>query len=286
MYSLAKQLMCCRKPSPSYPIFLYEQFYLFQLRAIKSNKPHQIVDPKSFMKAYFSFDSVDHHLPCGLYLHEYICMVDRRFNMSPYVGDIKLHAFSSFVQNQVRWELAYSAIEHNEKNVTLSVRGELKPPHDIQKQHIALLESPRVINAVKTFQDEVIIACFHTIRRNQTNVVTTCKLRWKVSSKFLNSRDPFNPSNFIQALSRVSQYVHCIKACRVHWLGLKFQNLLIQLPVDKYQISYKLSPHQEGQRCQNLVTTSVYRVRGEDATFPYNLSHLNELISLLGSDLD
>lgn len=137
-------------------------------------------------------------------------MVDRQFNISPYVGDIQLHAFSSFVQNQVRWELAYSSAKHNEKNVTLWVRGELKRPHVILEQHAALLESPRVVNAINGFQDEVIVACLHTIKSNQTNVVIACKLRWKASSKILNDRDPFNPSNFIQALSRISQYVHYI----------------------------------------------------------------------------
>ena len=163
--------------------------------------------------------------------------MDRKFNMSPYVGDIQLHAFSSFVQNQVRWDLAYSTVEHNEKNITLWVWGELKPPHDIRMQHATLLESSRVVSAIKYFQDESITSCLHTIRRNQTNVVVACKLWWKVSSKFLKSRDPFNPPNFIQALSWVSQYVHCIQACGIHWLGLKFQNLLIWLPIDKYQIS-------------------------------------------------
>ena len=113
MYSLARQLLCCRKPSPSYPIFLYEQLYLFQLRAIQADKPYQINNPSSFLKAYSSVDSVDQHLLCELYLHEYICMMDRKFIMTPYVGDIQLHDFASFVQNQVRWEISHLVVEHN-----------------------------------------------------------------------------------------------------------------------------------------------------------------------------
>lgn len=88
MYSLARQLLCCRKPSPSYPIFLYEQLYLFQIRAIQADKPYQINNPRSFLKAYSSVDSADQHLLCELYLHEYICMMDGKFIMAPYVGDI------------------------------------------------------------------------------------------------------------------------------------------------------------------------------------------------------
>lgn len=66
MYSLARQLLCCRNPSPSYPIFLYEQLYLFQLRAIQADKPYQINNPNSFLKAYSSVDSADQHLLCEL----------------------------------------------------------------------------------------------------------------------------------------------------------------------------------------------------------------------------
>ena len=153
-------------------------------------------------------------------------------------------------------------------------------------QHATLLESSRVVSAIKYFQDEAIIACLHTIRRNQTNVVVACKLRWKVSSKFLKSKDPFNPPNFIQALSPVSQYIQCIQACGVHWLGLKFQHILICLPIDKYQISYQFSLDQESQWCQNLINTCGYRVQGQDVAYPYNLSNLHELSALPGSDLD
>ena len=97
MYSLARRLLCYRKPSPSYLIFLYEQFYLFQLRVIKTDKPYQIIDSRSFLKAYSSSDSADQHLLYELYLHEYICVMDRKFVMTSYVGDIQLHAFASFV---------------------------------------------------------------------------------------------------------------------------------------------------------------------------------------------
>ena len=159
MYSLAKKLMCYRNPSPSYPIFLNEQPYLFQLRAIKSDKPYQIIDTKSFLKAYFSSDSADQHLLCELYLHEYI-YVDRRFNISPYVGYIQLHAFASFVQNHIRWELAYLVAENNEKNVTLWVRGELKTPHYIRKQHAALLGLPDWSMRSRLFKMKLLLLAF------------------------------------------------------------------------------------------------------------------------------
>ena len=87
--------------------------------AIKADKPYQIINPNSFIKAYSTSDPTNQYLLCELYLHEYICVMDRKFIMTSNVGDIQLHAFSSFVQNQVRWEIAHSTAEHNEKNVTL-----------------------------------------------------------------------------------------------------------------------------------------------------------------------
>lgn len=55
--------------------------------------------------------------------------------------------------------------------------GGIESPHIILEQHAALHESPQVVNAIKGFQEEVIVACLHTIRGNQTNAIITCKLR-------------------------------------------------------------------------------------------------------------
>jgi hypothetical protein len=134
-------------------------------------------------------------------------MMDRKFIMTPYVGDIQLHVFASFVKNQVRWEITHSTAEQNEKNVTLWVKRELTPPYDIWRQQVAFLASFMLVSAITDFQEEAITTCLDTIRRNQTNALIACKLRWKVSSKVLKSKDPFNPPNFIQALSQVSQYI-------------------------------------------------------------------------------
>ena len=141
-----------------------------------------------------------------------------------------------------------------------------------------------MVIAITDFQEEAITSCLDTIRRNQTSVVLACKLKWKISSKVLKRKDLFNPSNFIQALSWVSQYIQCIRACGIHWLGLKFQYLLIWLPVDEYQISYRLSLDQESQWCQNLINTCGYRVGGQDVAYSYNLSNLHEVSALPSSD--
>ena len=58
-------------------------------------------------------------------------MMDGNFSLTPYVREIYLHAFASYVQNQVRWEIGHSAVKQNEKNVTLWVRAELTPLYDI-----------------------------------------------------------------------------------------------------------------------------------------------------------
>jgi len=38
LYGITLNLLGCRRPSPSYPIFLWERFYLFQLKFFYENR--------------------------------------------------------------------------------------------------------------------------------------------------------------------------------------------------------------------------------------------------------
>jgi len=39
---------------------------------------------------------------------------DETFNLVPYVGDIQLTAFTSYIVNQVRWKRAFDTFESNQ----------------------------------------------------------------------------------------------------------------------------------------------------------------------------
>ena len=42
MYALSREMMSCRAPYPSYPVFLYEQMTMFKLKSIKEGRPYQL----------------------------------------------------------------------------------------------------------------------------------------------------------------------------------------------------------------------------------------------------
>ena len=59
------------------------------------------------------------------------------------------------------------------------------------------------------------------------------------------SQDPYYFRNFDQALSRVKDYVGCIRECGVNWLGLKFKFPLIWWLEKPYRMDFSLTKAEE-----------------------------------------
>jgi len=117
--------LACRGPSPSYLVFLYEQLTLFKLKSLTKDRPHKVVQVFDFLDVFSQSDLVDQHLLCELYLHEHAFQTDRQFNIVPFVGDVQLRAFTSYVNNHVKWKNAFKSIHTNEEGCQLWIRVEL-----------------------------------------------------------------------------------------------------------------------------------------------------------------
>lgn len=102
---LAHELSSFWFPSPAYPLFLHEQYILFQLWAMKDNKICKFDTFKNFLNTFIQCDLANQHLICELYMHESIMYHKNQFSPSPYGGDIQLRSFTSFVNNMVQWKL-------------------------------------------------------------------------------------------------------------------------------------------------------------------------------------
>jgi len=61
----------------------------------------------SFLKTFFQSSLAKEHILHELYLHDFIFWGERKFNLSPYGGDIQLRAFTSFVSNQAKWKTSH-----------------------------------------------------------------------------------------------------------------------------------------------------------------------------------
>ena len=101
MYILSRELMSSIAPSPSCPVFLYEQFTWFKLKALKEGRPYEVASSDKFLETFMESNFTEQNLLCELYLHEMDCPMDRYSNPAPHLSDVQLRDFASFVNNHV-----------------------------------------------------------------------------------------------------------------------------------------------------------------------------------------
>ena len=52
MYALSRELIGTRKPSSSYPVFLFEQFVWFKLKAVQEGRSFEIATSEIFLETF------------------------------------------------------------------------------------------------------------------------------------------------------------------------------------------------------------------------------------------
>jgi hypothetical protein len=95
-------------------------------------------------------------LLCELYLHEHACQLDKRFNMTPFVGHIQLRAFTSFFNNQVTWLNGFQTVHTNEGSSTLWIISELQSSISSITTHQKFLSSLERLNSIEALHKKVI----------------------------------------------------------------------------------------------------------------------------------
>lgn len=127
LHDLALSLLECKQPSPSYPMFLWERYYLFQFRAVCENRFYMGSLTRTFLEIFRSYDFDDQNLLCELFLHNMMCEHVRTRMMASvisFMGDLQLWAFLLFMRNQIEWQLAKKKIKTNEEKIAMWVRVE------------------------------------------------------------------------------------------------------------------------------------------------------------------
>lgn len=69
------------------------------MTVIKDKIPYELATIMIILGTFSQSNIAEQHLLCELYMHEYVLYEERNFNLSPYVGDIQLWPFTSFVNN-------------------------------------------------------------------------------------------------------------------------------------------------------------------------------------------
>ena len=66
LYTLSQKLLSTRVPSPSYPVFLFEQFIWFKLKAVKQGRPYEMETSAQFLQTFMEINFVEKNLLCEL----------------------------------------------------------------------------------------------------------------------------------------------------------------------------------------------------------------------------
>ena len=119
MLTITQELLACRSPATAYALFLQEQCLYFQLTSIYEQFPYQFKDYMEFLEAIRESDLHRQHLMCELYMHGFILETKQKFNIRPFLGDIQLRDFVSFMLNQMKWDLAFTTFEANQASCPL-----------------------------------------------------------------------------------------------------------------------------------------------------------------------
>jgi hypothetical protein len=284
VFDMMQQLMATRKPSCNYSLFLMERLIWFQIRSIIEGKPHEVILSIDFIQTFEAASTKDQHFLCEAYLHNEAILENRTLNINPLVGDVQLRAFTSFLLNQITWQGDFSAAKNNEDNRSLWIRPEPQRAAIFIAQYHAFLKKKGMTTHVQQLQSEVIQDCQRIISAIQIPALQANNLFWQHSTEKGQQCNPFGPANLEAAISRVPSYIQCMRQCAENWIGYHFHFPLLWLPIEKYQISYKLPKKAEKAAWQRIQELQGFRTRTDNTAFSYSLSGLHDMSRYPDSD--
>jgi hypothetical protein len=286
VFDMIQQLMATRKPSRNYSLFLMERLMWFQLRSIIEGKPYEVISSIDFMQTFEAASTKDQHFLCEAYFHNEAILENRTLNMNPLVGDVQLRAFTSFLLNQITWQGDFLAAKNNEDKRSLWIRPEPQRAGIFIAQYHAFLKKKGMTEHVQQLQSAVIQDCERIISAIQVPSLQANNLFWQHSTEREQQCNPFCPTNLEAAISRVPSYIQCMRQCAENWIGYHFHFPLLWLPIEKYQISYKLPKKAEKAAWQRIQELQGFRAQTDNTAFGYSLSGLHDISRYPDSDSD
>jgi hypothetical protein len=286
VFDMIQKLMTTRKPSCNYSLFFMERLMWFQLRSIIEGKPYEVISSIDFIQTFEAASTKDQHFLCEAYLHNEAILENRTLNMNPLVGDVQLRAFTSFLLNQITWQDDFTAASNNEDKRSLWIRPEPQRAGIFIAQYRTFLRKKGMTELVQQLQSAVIQDCERIISAIQTPALQANNLCWQHSTEKEHQCNPFGPANLETAISRVPSYIQCMKQCAENWIGYHFHFPLLWLPIEKYQLSYKLPKKAEKAAWQRIQELQGFRARTDNTAFGYSLSGLHDISRYPDSDSD
>jgi len=286
VFDMIQKLMTTRKPSCNYSLFFMERLMWFQLRSIIEGKPYEVISSIDFIQTFEAASTKDQHFLCEAYLHNEAILENRTLNMNPLVGDVQLRAFTSFLLNQITWQNDFTTVSNNEDKRSIWIRPEPQRAGIFIAQYRTFLRKKGMTELVQQLQSAVIQDCERIISAIQIPALQANNLCWQHSTEKEHQCNPFGPDNLQAAISRVPSYIQCMRQCAEKWIGYHFHFPLLWLPIEKYQINYKLTEQAEKAAWQRIQELQGFRARTDNTAFGYSLSCLHDISRYPDSDSD
>jgi hypothetical protein len=286
VFDMIQKLMTTRKPSCNYSLFFMERLMWFQLRSIIEGKPYEVISSIDFIQTFEAASTKDQHFLCEAYLHNEAILENRTLNMNPLVGDVQLRAFTSFLLNQITWQNEFTTVSNNEDKRSIWIRPEPQRAGIFIAQYRTFLRKKGMTELVQQLQSAVIQDCERIITAIQIPALQANNLCWQHSTEKEHQCNPFGPDNLEAAISRVPSSIQCMRQCAENWIGYHFHFPLLWLPIEKYQISYKLTKKAEKAAWQRIQELQGFRARTDNTAFGYSLSCLHDISRYPDSDSD
>jgi hypothetical protein len=275
IFDLLHSLIATRKPSCNYSLFLVERLIWFQIKSLVEGKPYEVIEPTDFVKTFLAASIKDQHLLCEGYFHNEAIPENRRLNINPLVGDVQLRAFTSFLYNQILWQSNFSTVSNNEDKKLLWIRPEPERAARFISEYYEVLKKSGVTEHVQQLQSAVLQECQQSISNIEIPALQANNLMWQQSTKQRQQHNPFGPTNLEAAISRVPSYIQCIKHCAENWIGYKFYFPLLWLPIETYQVRYKLSKKAETAAWARIQEDQGFKPPTDSTARSYCLSTLH-----------
>lgn len=107
-------------------------------------------------------------------MHGFILEMEHKFNVGPFLGNIQLRAFVSFVLNQMKWDLAFTTFKANQVACPLKIREDYFHANAIIQDHNKFLDKHDRARLVQETKEWCIIISRRQILEYKNHALEAC----------------------------------------------------------------------------------------------------------------
>jgi len=267
---LALEAISCRTPSRVYSLFLHDQWTSFKIRRLAAGQVHEVRKHQYFIDMFFFVEYEDQDLLCVLYPFNFLLQGNARWDPNPYVGDIQLWLFSSFILNHINWKKSiefYTMIKLEER---LMIRDEYPLTNVIMDDYYRLKQELMDFIPIRYHQDFFITYYQEiTISHFLQELLVSHDL-WDKLPNYPGNKNQVGLPYLSLSLNRASFYANSFMRHGARCIGLIFHYPVIWCPSCFYKAPTKWEEQDKLTYWTRVIKNLGYYDRGEFGHLAFN----------------